>query len=88
MRNAEGSFSSKQFKKLCFKFKFKCLACGKSFPFENLTRDHIIPLIKGGSNYIDNIQPLCGPCNFSKKTRTVDYRPFVPAFIIEAVKDR
>lgn len=31
-----------------------------------MTMDHIIPSSKGGTNYLDNLQPLCYPCNILK----------------------
>ncbi len=72
LAEAEGSFTAKEFQNLCKEYKYKCLACGRSdLP---LTADHVIPLSKGGSNEISNIQPLCQPCNSGKRDKTIDYR--------------
>lgn len=49
----------------------KCLCCGIS---ENISIDHIIPVLKGGSNEIDNLQPLCKSCNSKKMAKIIDYR--------------
>ena len=70
-RNAVGVFTKTQWESLCRKHKWRCLCCGKK---KKLTADHIIPLSKGGSNYITNIQPLCHSCNSKKHDKTIDYR--------------
>ena len=41
----------------------KCTKCGSR---ERLEFDHIIPITKGGSNTVRNIELLCEPCNRSK----------------------
>lgn len=41
----------------------KCTKCGSQ---ERLEYDHVIPVVKGGSNTSRNIQLLCEPCNRSK----------------------
>ncbi len=69
--NAAGSFTNEEWKELCEKYNHICLRCKKKKP---LTIDHVIPLSKGGSNSIDNIQPLCRSCNSSKRVSSTDYR--------------
>lgn len=75
----EGAHSSEEWetlKKIC---DYKCVVCGISENelkqkwnkkgFDKLTRDHIIPISKGGTDYIQNIQPLCISCNAQKQAK-------------------
>lgn len=66
-----GQYTLEQWEDLKRQYDFKCLCCGEVKP---LTVDHIVPISKGGSNDISNIQPLCIQCNKSKATKTIDYR--------------
>jgi 5-methylcytosine-specific restriction endonuclease McrA len=66
-----GSYTAQEFAKLCEMYENKCLCCGSTAP---LTADHVVPISKGGTSYIDNIQPLCKPCNCKKHDKTIDYR--------------
>ena len=46
---------------------FACFYCGRSdFP---LTRDHRLPLSRGGTHSLENIVPACKPCNSRKWAR-------------------
>jgi len=66
-----GTFTEAQFQALCAHYGNICLCCGEP---KELTRDHVVPLVNGGSNDISNIQPLCQSCNSSKGTQSTDYR--------------
>jgi 5-methylcytosine-specific restriction endonuclease McrA len=72
---ADGCFSAQQWLDLKVTHNHTCPCCGRREPEVKLTADHVVPLARGGSNWIENIQPLCLSCNCSKSTKTVDYRP-------------
>ena len=66
-----GSHSDEAWRQMLALFGGKCLCCGKA---ERITKDHIIPVARGGTDDITNIQPLCIWCNKSKFTCGRDFR--------------
>lgn len=44
----------------------KCVRCGST---KQLTVDHIVAHVRGGSDDIDNLQTMCRTCNTSKGAR-------------------
>lgn len=66
-KNAIGSHTLKQWQELKDSYGNVCALCKLEKP---LTKDHIIPLSKNGSDYIENIQPLCRNCNSKKHNKT------------------
>ena len=72
-RSAFGSHTFGEWQTLKAQYNFTCPSCHKAEPEVKLTEDHIIPLSKGGSNNIENVQPLCGSCNCKKFTKIIKY---------------
>jgi len=70
-KNAEGSHTLSEWQALKHIHKNKCAICSKE---KKLTKDHIMPLSEGGTDYISNIQPLCQSCN-SKKWKHIHENP-------------
>jgi 5-methylcytosine-specific restriction endonuclease McrA/predicted nucleic acid-binding Zn ribbon protein len=58
-------------------YGYRCAYCGKRAKI--LTKDHVIPLAKGGSHTADNIVPACRSCNSHKHIG--DAPPFQRALI-------
>jgi hypothetical protein len=82
-----GSFTALEWDTLKHKYHNKCLGCGLSeTQIKSLKRtlvpDHVVPVSKGGTSCISNIQPLChcyrrgsrGGCNNRKRDTMIDYR--------------
>ena len=70
-RGAIGSHTLEDWEDIKKEFNYCCAICGRQEPFTDLwypwlTEDHIIPISKGGANWIKNIQPLCITCNTKK----------------------
>ena len=47
-----------------------CHYCGRRFPPQELTMDHVVPLSRGGRSVKGNIVPCCKECNNNKKYKT------------------
>lgn len=50
-----------------------CRGCRLIFNIQNFEIDHIVPKAKGGGDYMENYQLLCGSCNKIKGARPMDY---------------
>lgn len=47
-----------------------CHYCGRKFPPEELTMDHIVPVARGGKSTRGNVVAACRDCNQKKKYLT------------------
>ncbi len=47
-----------------------CHYCGKKFPPDQLTMDHVVPVARGGPSTKVDVVPSCKACNQSKKLTT------------------
>lgn len=71
---AAGTFTAQEWNDLKAHYGNRCLRCGVHESYRKLSVDHVTPLSRGGSNTIDNLQPLCRPCNGWKHIRDTDFR--------------
>lgn len=66
----KGNVTKDQWLKLVALYRGICPGCHKP---KTLEQDHIIPLSRGGSHLIENLQPLCRSCNSKKHLKTIKY---------------
>ncbi|MDR0928022.1 MAG: HNH endonuclease [Ignavibacteria bacterium] len=50
-----------------------CNGCGNEYLMKDMEIDHIIPKAKGGGDYYENYQLLCGNCNRIKGKNTMEF---------------
>jgi 5-methylcytosine-specific restriction endonuclease McrA len=74
LKGSGGSHTPEEWKELKEFYKYTCLMCGRIEPAIKLTKDHVIPISRGGTNDIANLQPLCRSCNTRKLARYIDFR--------------
>ena len=70
---AEGQYTEEEWFDLQTHYNNCCLRCGSTD--KRIVADHIKPLFRGGSNGIENLQPLCWECNLWKGLKIIDFRP-------------
>ncbi len=66
-------------------FDYRCAYCLRKM--QRLTKDHVIPLHRGGNHTKSNIVPACKRCNSSKGTNLLE-EWFAPATVTKNVLDK
>lgn len=72
--------SAKQILEIKHAYGCRCVYCGKKFPLDKLTMDHISPIGPEGPNTLHNVAPACRSCN-SKKQRKPPSIPVQPLLL-------
>lgn len=66
-RDIINTLTAEEWIEILKEYKFKCAYCGCEFTlFNRETRDHVIPISKGGDNIKENVIPACRSCNSKK----------------------
>lgn len=66
--NAEGQYNAQDIRDLYEEQQGLCAYCGIRL-FDEYHIDHVVPLVRGGSNWPDNLMLACPECNSSKNDK-------------------
>lgn len=64
--------SIQDWKDLLRRFDFRCAYCDTTLTKKNRSLDHMVPLVRGGTNDITNLVPSCLRCNQRKHSMTAE----------------
>jgi hypothetical protein len=85
-----GSHTEREWLDLLEQWNWLCFYCaepikrGSSDPDHEATKDHMVPISRGGVDHIANIAPACLRCNQLKGNKTVDEFRAERAWVIAA----
>ncbi len=66
VRGAEGRHTKADIQRILIEQNYSCTVCLSDLRQTKYHVDHVVPICKGGSNWPNNLQCLCPPCNLSK----------------------
>jgi len=72
LAQVENTLTVEQLEEILVYFDYRCGYCLvdlRTLPKGMKTWDHMLPLVRGGTNTRDNVIPCCKPCNSRKKDR-------------------
>lgn len=69
-RKLVGSHTVEQWLARVAYFGWRCRYCACELTDTTLTKDHVIPVTKGGTDWPSNLVPACDPCNIRKGNRS------------------
>ena len=81
----KGRHSNKEWNDMLEEFNYICVRCLNTS--REIHKDHIIPIFMGGSDGIENIQPLCHVCNLSKRGEVVNWAKIRRAEMREEIEN-
>lgn len=65
-KRAIGRFTRREWLELLAEYRYRCAYCNCPINRKTASADHVTPLSRGGTSWIENIVPVCLSCNQRK----------------------